>query len=162
MSKSRISGCRSICWGFVFFLIAILILHSSFFTLHLSCFTVLYCLLQFLIFVMDKLLRTLFTNAESVVQTIALIFFLPFSRMMVDILQPTVLAALLSSRRAHPLDNIYLMPYTYYIMCRLFVHGRRGAVALSILLLLIPKFFRVFLFRHIVKITVIAHYPTRP
>lgn len=45
-------------------------------------------------FVMDKLLRTLFTNAESVVQTIALIFFLPFSRMMVDILQPTVLAAL--------------------------------------------------------------------
>ena len=36
----------------------------------------------------------------------------------------------------------------------------RGAVALSILLLLIPKFFRVFLFRHIVKITVIAHYPT--
>ena len=45
-------------------------------------------------------------------------------------------------------------------MCRLFVHGKRGAVALSILLLLIPKFFRVFLFRHIVKITVIAHYPT--
>src|SRR5574344_1240663 len=75
-------------------LLGILILHSSFFTLHLSCFTVLYCLLQFLIFVMDKLLRTLFTNAESVVQTIALIFFLPFSRMMVDILQPTVLAAL--------------------------------------------------------------------
>src|SRR5574344_71589 len=68
--------------------------YSSFFTLHLSCFTVLYCLLQFLIFVMYKLLRTLFTNAESVVQTIALIFFLPFSRMMVDILQPTVLAAL--------------------------------------------------------------------
>src|SRR5574344_1318063 len=73
---------------------SLFILHSSFFTLHLSCFTVLYCLLQFLIFVMDKLLRTLFTNAESVVQTIALIFFLPFSRMMVDILQPTVLAAL--------------------------------------------------------------------
>ena len=45
-------------------------------------------------------------------------------------------------------------------MCRLFVHGKRGAVARSILLLLIPKFLRVFLFRHIVKITVIAHYPT--
>ena len=45
-------------------------------------------------------------------------------------------------------------------MCRLLVHGKRGAVALSILLLFIPKLLCVFLFRHIVKITVIAHYPT--
>ena len=45
-------------------------------------------------------------------------------------------------------------------MCRLLVHGKRGAVALSILLLLIPKLLGVFLFRHIVEIAVIVHNPT--